>query len=107
VSELTGNAAIRHIAAELLNAADWLAINVRSVTVRTYEDGTPSGADVWFRSYEDAQTFADHYGVGEVVHANAGDWTLLRLGRHSYEPGCPTIAGVRCSLQLIAERVSA
>jgi hypothetical protein len=107
MTELRGNAAVRHVVAELLNTADWLAVNVRSVTARTWPDGTVHDADVWFHSYEDAQAFADHYGIGDRVTANGGDWTLLYLARHSYESGCPTIAGLRVGLRLTAERPAA
>jgi hypothetical protein len=103
---LRGNAAIRHITAELLNTADWLALTVRSVSVSTFSDGEPSGAEVWFHSYDDAQAVADYYGVGDRVHANNGDWSLLHLGRARYDRGCPTIAGVRCGLRLVAERAA-
>jgi hypothetical protein len=88
---LRGNAAIRHITAELLNTADWLALTVRSVSVSTFSDGEPSGAEVWFHSYDDAQAVADYYGVGDRVHANNGDWSLLHLGR------APTTGAVRPS----------
>jgi hypothetical protein len=101
---LTGNAAIRHIAAELLNTADWLAIPVKSVSVSLYSDGVPSGAQVWFHAYDDAQRFADHYGIGDRVNYNTEPvGTLLYLGRQTYEPGCPTIAGVRCGLRLVCD----
>lgn len=101
---LTGNAALRHITAELLGAADALGIELKSLTVGLYLDRHPSEASVWTYSYEDAQALADFYGVGNVVHYNSEPLGgLIYLGRAIYDRGAPTIAGVRMGLRLVCD----
>jgi len=105
---LTGNAAIRHIAAELLAQADVLGITVKSLTVGLYYDQTPAEAHVWFYSYADAQAFADFYGIGDRVNFNSEVGSrLLYMGRASYDLGAPTLAGVRCGLRLVCDKPEA
>jgi len=103
--QLTGNAAIRHITAELLAQADVLGITVKSLTVGLYYDQAPSEAHVWFYSYADAQAFADFYGIGDRVNFNSEVGSkLLYIGRATYDVGCPTLAGVRCGLRLVCDK---
>lgn len=104
MTELTGNAAIRYIAAELLAWGDSLGIPYKSVSVNLYRDGTPIDASVWLFTYSDAQRLADHYGIGDRVNYNSEPGgSLLWLGRGNYDRGCPTIAGVRCGLRLVCD----
>ena len=105
---LTGNAAIRHITAELLAQADVLGITAKSLTVGLYYDQTPAEAHVWFYSYADAQAFADFYGIGDRVNFNSEvGGRLLYMGRASYDLGAPTLAGVRCGLRLVCDKPEA
>lgn len=103
---LTGTTALRFITAEILGTLDALGVTPKSLTVDLWAgDGAPARTQIWFTSYADMQKVADHYGIGDRVNANQS-WEsgLLHMGRNEWESGCPSIAGVRIGVRLVADR---